>query len=66
MTARPLTTAEAADRLGVSARMVRHYVKTERLAYIERIGTTMMFDPAAVDALAPTIIRRGRTSEVAA
>jgi DNA-binding transcriptional MerR regulator len=58
MTTRHLTTAEAAKRLRTSARMIRWYVSTDRLVPTQRIGTAMLFDPADLDQLEPSIVRR--------
>ena len=66
MTPRNLTTAEAAERAGISVRMMRHYVQTERIAHVEKIGNTMMFSVKDVDELAGRIERRNRVREVAA
>lgn len=48
---RHLTTKEAAERSGYAPRTIRHFVKTKRLAPVERIGNTMMFRAADIDAL---------------
>lgn len=66
MTPRNLTTAEAAARIGISARMLRHHVKHARITPAERIGPLMMFRPADVDDLAGRIERRTRIRETAA
>lgn len=53
-----LTTAETADVLDVSERMVHYYVREKRLEPARRIGRSMLFDPMQVALLKPTIVRR--------
>jgi hypothetical protein len=60
MKQRPLTTAEAAARANVSARMMRHYAKQGRIVPVDRTAATMLFDIDDVDALAESIERRWR------
>lgn len=45
---RPLTIEEAADRLGVTVRMVRRLVAERRLPY-HKVGRWVRFDPVEID-----------------
>jgi hypothetical protein len=63
-----ITTQEAARQANTSDRMIRHYVKTGRLAVAKRSGQHMLFDPRAVAALTLQIdpVRRPRQTVNAA
>ena len=63
--AQHITTAQAATLLDTTPRMIHHYVSTNRLEPVQRIGTAMLFDRDAVCALIPDLIRRPRTKQVA-
>ena len=53
-----LTTAQAAQVLDVSERMVHYYVREQRLKVAHRIGRALLFRPMDVAELKPTILRR--------
>ena len=63
---RLLTTAEAAERAGISPRMMRHYAATGRITAAGNVASTKLFDAADVDDLAGRIERRNRVRTVAA
>jgi excisionase family DNA binding protein len=47
-----LTTAEAAERCGMSAKTIARWADAGRLRIAAKAGDTRLFDPADVDALA--------------
>lgn len=53
-----LTTAQAAQVLETSERMVHHLVRRKRLKVKSRIGRCNLFDPMEVALLKPTLVRR--------
>ncbi len=63
---RPITTAEAAALAGISARMMRHYVATNRIKPMARVANTMLFEVNDVLALSAAIERRWRRPAEAA
>ncbi|WP_240630135.1 helix-turn-helix domain-containing protein [Specibacter cremeus] len=55
-----MTTAEAAERLGVGARAVRRLLSSGRLVKAGAAGRVLLIDTASVERLALTGTRRGR------
>ena len=60
-----LTTAEAAQVLDTSERMVHYLVREKRLTPAKKIGRINLFDPMAVALLKPTLVRRNWSQQAA-
>lgn len=60
-----VTTEGAAEILGTSARMVRYYVTSGRLAPAKAIGRSFLYKRTDVEALKPTLARRNWSKQVA-
>ncbi|MFJ4226377.1 helix-turn-helix domain-containing protein [Paenarthrobacter nicotinovorans] len=55
-----LSTAEAAERLGITQVSVRQLVESGQLAVAGRVGRSILLDPASVERLSAVGTRRGR------
>lgn len=58
-----LSTNDVAEILGVTPGRVRHFTTDGRLTPVERVGTYMLFDPAAVKEFAKIPRPEGRSKE---
>ena len=61
-----LSTAEVAEVLETSERMVHYYVREGRLTPAKTIGRSYLVSPMAVAELKPTLVRRNWTRQVPA
>lgn len=61
-----LSTAEAADVLQTSERMVHYFVRAGRLKPAKTIGRSYLFDPNDVADLKPTMVRRNWSRQLPA
>ena len=55
-----MTTAQVADRLGITQVSVRQLVASGQLAVVRRVGRSILVDRSSVERLAATGTRRGR------
>ena len=61
-----LTTAEAAQVLGTSPRMVQYFVREGRLKPARKVGRQLVFDPMTLAEFKPNMVRRNWTHQVGA
>ena len=59
-----LSTAQTAEVLETSERMVHYFVRDGRLSPADRLGRNLLFDPMEVALLKPTLSRRNWSKQV--